>query len=388
MKLGLLVQQQVMPINRGLPPLAALGILAGFMALGAWLAAAHVTRPIRELRAAAARIAEGGHVKRLEIDTRDEVSALASDFNKMAEIIAQREKELTDKNAELARSSELKSQFLATVSHELRTPLTAIVGYCQVLKDGLQGPVTDGQTEVLQRIALQAEGLVHQINQLLDVTRIEAGRMELALERVVLAEAVEQAYKAVEPSLKQKWLRFDLEMSGDPVVVAADFERLRQVFTNLLSNAVKFTEKGGITVTIRTVEGVAEVVVDDTGCGIPREQQETIFEEFRQADEGARRKHGGSGLGLAIARRIVEMHDGTLTVASEPGVGATITVRIPIKTEASRPSRLETFRASRARAACSWWTTKGTSWKSSAPTWSARDMKYRWRATGRPPSIR
>ncbi|MBM3465034.1 MAG: HAMP domain-containing histidine kinase, partial [Armatimonadetes bacterium] len=181
MKLGLLVQQQVMPINRGLPPLAALGILAGFMALGAWLAAAHVTRPIRELRAAAARIAEGGHVKRLEIDTRDEVSALASDFNKMAEIIAQREKELTDKNAELARSSELKSQFLATVSHELRTPLTAIVGYCQVLKDGLQGPVTDGQTEVLQRIALQAEGLVHQINQLLDVTRIEAGRMELAL---------------------------------------------------------------------------------------------------------------------------------------------------------------------------------------------------------------
>ena len=303
----------------------------GFLVLAAILAARVVTRPLRRVREGALRIAEGELGHRIEVATRDEVADLARAFNQMAARLQQRERELTENNAELERANRLKTLFLANVSHELRTPLTSIIGFSQALEDGMHGPLSPPQRAVLEKIRRNASALLAHINDLLDVTRIEAGRMELTLERVSLPECIESAWSAVEPQLVARGLRFVPEMPEEDLEVRGDFNRLRQVFVNLLSNAVRFTETGSVGVRLGREDGWARMEVWDEGIGIERGSLAHIFDEFRQADSGIHRRFGGSGLGLAICHKLVRLHGGELAVESRPGQGSCFSVRLRLE---------------------------------------------------------
>ncbi|MHB2020697.1 MAG: sensor histidine kinase, partial [Candidatus Xenobia bacterium] len=217
---------------------------------------------------------------------------------------------------------------LANVSHELRTPLTSIIGYVDVLLERSTDPQSRTQ---LEKVARNARSLLEMINRMLDISRINAGRVEMTVQSVPLGECVEAAWVLVEPQLAAKGLVFKVALPEEPLVVQGSFERLQQVFANLLGNAVKFTEQGEVGVR-GTVEGrLARIDVFDTGIGIGPKDLPHIFEEFRQADGSIRRRFGGSGLGLAICKKIVEMHGGTIGVESRPGAGSTFTVRIPLE---------------------------------------------------------
>lgn len=256
--------------------------------------------------------------------------AQAQELNQYLEQrVAERTAELERRSQELAEANRLKSEFLATMSHELRTPMNGIIGYSQVLLDGLDGPLNPEQREDLQHIAASADRLLALINDILDLSKIEAGRVVLQREKTDLAAAVAEVMATVAPLAAQKGLRIDTELGAVPPLYA-DPQRLRQILLNLVSNAVKFTDQGEIRVTAGpTPDGVA-IAVADTGIGIPKEAQGYIFDEFRQVDGSASRRHGGTGLGLSITRRLVEMHGGSITVESEPGLGSTFTFTVPI----------------------------------------------------------
>ncbi|MBM3463835.1 MAG: HAMP domain-containing histidine kinase [Armatimonadetes bacterium] len=233
--------------------------------------------------------------------------------------------------AELEAASELKTRAIANVSHELRTPLSAIVAYANMLRDDLHGPLTEGQREVVETVIHNADLLMRIINDLLDITRIESGKMRLTMTMVSLEECLESAWSAVRPALEEKGLDFCLEIPDEVVRVSGSFPRLRQVFVNLLANAVKFTAQGALGVTLRIHDQMAVVCVWDQGEGIPPESLPRIFDAFTQADDSIRRRHGGSGLGLAISKRLVEMHGGTIDAAANHPRGTRITVRLPLQ---------------------------------------------------------
>nr|MBA3414953.1 HAMP domain-containing histidine kinase [Chloroflexia bacterium] len=225
-------------------------------------------------------------------------------------------------------ANRLKSAFLSTMSHELRTPLNAVVGYAHLLLDGLDGPLTPRQAEDVERIAEGGAHLMSLIDDVLDLSRIEAGALDLEPERVLLEEVVSQVVAQVGPQAAAKGLVVAVAVPAG-LVVEADPQRLRQVLLNLVGNAVKFTERGGVTISARATAAGLECAVADTGIGIAPEIVPHVFDEFRQADSSTTRRYGGSGLGLAITKRLVELHGGTVGVASEPGVGTTFTVRLP-----------------------------------------------------------
>lgn len=312
------------------PTLFAL-LSTGFLVLGALLAGRVVTTPLRHVAEGAVRIAEGDLAHRIEVTTHDEVADLARGFNQMAARLEQRERELTDKNVELEKANRLKTLFLANVSHELRTPLTSLIGFSEMLQDGVHGGLNDPQRAVVEKIRRNASALLALIDDLLDVTRIEAGKMELTLERVSLSECIESAWSAVEPQLEGRGLAFVPEMPEETLHVRGDFNRLRQVFVNLLANAVKFTEQGAVGVRLRRQGDRAQVEVWDEGIGIAPDCLAHVFDEFRQADSGVHRRYGGSGLGLAICRRLVRLHEGDLTVESHPERGSRFTVSLGLE---------------------------------------------------------
>lgn len=230
--------------------------------------------------------------------------------------------------AERTEANRLKSEFLATMSHELRTPMNGIIGYTQVLLEGLSGPLTPEQTEDLNNIAHSADRLLALINDILDLSKIEAGRIVLAREADRLEDAVQDVLSTVQPLACQKGLTLETDVAGAPPV-NADPLRLRQILINLLSNAIKFTETGGVRIWAKTTPTGVAVSVQDTGIGIPQAAHAYIFDEFRQVDGSAARRHGGSGLGLAITKRLVEMHGGTIGLVSEVGKGTTFTFTLP-----------------------------------------------------------
>jgi signal transduction histidine kinase len=259
----------------------------------------------------------------------------------------ERTRELADRTTEMEAASRAKSELLATMSHELRTPINAIVGYTQLLDMGLAGPVTDAQREYLDRLGASSEHLLALVNDVLDLARVEAGRMPVARERGTVARVVEAALALTLPDAEAKGVRLVGE-SPDlaPVAYVGDDNRVRQIVVNLLSNAIKFTPPGG-TVTV-TSGGVAETPPDvrvggggpwalirvaDTGIGIAPEHQSGIFEPFMQVEGGEhgpyRRTQGGTGLGLAVSRRLARLMGGDLTVASSVGRGATFTLWLP-----------------------------------------------------------
>jgi PAS domain S-box-containing protein len=243
--------------------------------------------------------------------------------------------------AAVQEASRLKSSFLSTMSHELRTPLNAIIGYAHLLLDGMAGPLTADQVGDVRQITEGADRLLGLVDDVLDLSRIEAGALDLAPERVDLASVLRAVRADVAPQAlaKKLTLAFDVETG---LAVRADPVRLRQVLLNLVGNAVKFTAAGSITVRARATADGVEIAVADTGIGIAPGALAHVFDEFRQADGSTTRRYGGSGLGLAISKRLVELHGGRITVESEPGVGSTFLVRLPGAEDERRETRDET----------------------------------------------
>lgn len=230
-------------------------------------------------------------------------------------------------------STRLKTQFLANMSHELRTPLTAIIGYADLQLMGITGEISPRQREYLERIQFNGHHLISMINEVLDLSRIEAGRLELHERGVVLAELVNQWRSQTEVLARNKGLSFSLELDPAlPHVILADPDRLTQIALNLLSNAIKFTETGRVDLALLRDGQHWRLRVSDTGIGIPPEAQAYIFDEFRQVDSSATRPHDGTGLGLAIVRRLSELMEGKVTLTSTPGTGSVFTVVLPLKT--------------------------------------------------------
>ena len=236
---------------------------------------------------------------------------------------------------ELQRVDELKSQFLANMSHELRTPLNSIIGFSRVILKGIDGPITDLQREDLTAIYNAGQHLLGLINDILDLSKIEAGKMELAFEDVDIGDLVNSVMSTAVGLVKDKPVKLLKEIEPDLPIIQADPIRVRQVLLNLISNAAKFTEQGHIKVTARRhigTHGLEEILisVEDTGPGISPEDQKKLFKRFSQVDASLTRKTGGTGLGLSISRNLVEMHGGRIWVESEVGKGTTFYFTLPI----------------------------------------------------------
>jgi len=238
--------------------------------------------------------------------------------------------EIEQKSEQLEAANKHKSQFLANVSHELRTPLNAIIGFTRMVirKTGDQIPKL--QNDNLQKVLISSEHLLSLINDLLDLAKIESGRMEVFAESFKVEEVIQVATTTVEPLLKDGRVRLITEINRDVPTLNTDREKLKQSILNLLSNAAKFTEKGEIKVSAWQENGSLKLVVSDTGIGMKKEALENIFEEFRQADMSSSRKFGGTGLGLAIVKRFVNLLGGDIGVESEVGKGSTFTITLPL----------------------------------------------------------
>jgi signal transduction histidine kinase len=238
--------------------------------------------------------------------------------------------EIQEKNEQLENANRHKSQFLANVSHELRTPLNSIIGFTRLVLRKTEGQIERLQKENLQKVLISSEHLLNLINGLLDLAKIEAGRMEAYAETFKLDEVIRLATSTVEPMLKDGRVRLVTDIAPDIPPLRTDRDKLKQSVLNLLSNAVKFTEKGEIKVAAWSDNGSLKLTVSDTGIGMKKEALDYIFEEFRQADMSSTRRYGGTGLGLAIVRRFINLMGGEIAVESEVGKGSKFTITIPM----------------------------------------------------------
>jgi signal transduction histidine kinase len=240
--------------------------------------------------------------------------------------------EIQDKNRQLQLASEHKSQFISSVSHELRTPLNAIIGLTEMMVNSAARFGTEKALEPLQRVNRAGTHLLGLINQVLDLSKIEAGKLELNPQTVELAPLIDEVVGTARQLAEQNKNRLAVESSDDLGALTTDPMRLRQILLNLLSNACKFTKEGEVKLRVqRVADGRSwiELAVADSGIGMTAEQQAKLFEEFSQADASTAQRFGGTGLGLAISRRLARMMGGDVTVASEPGKGSVFTVRLP-----------------------------------------------------------
>ncbi len=241
--------------------------------------------------------------------------------------------EAEEKGKQLAIASQHKSQFLANMSHELRTPLNAILGYTELILDGIYGEAPEKAQAVLKRVESNGKHLLGLINDVLDLSKIEAGQLVLSLNDYSMKDVLYSVFSAVEPLASEKKLNFKVEASPEMPKGHGDERRLTQVILNLVGNAIKFTDNGEVVIKASSTNGSFTVAVRDTGPGIAPADQSKIFEEFQQADNSATKKKGGTGLGLSISRRIVEMHGGKLWVESEVGKGSVFSFTLPIQVE-------------------------------------------------------
>ena len=266
-----------------------------------------------------------------EARTLRTVARLVSVAKENADLVG----ELRDNNFQLERANRLKSEFLANVSHELRTPMNAIIGYSKLMLDGLDGELNAQQEADLQRVTTAADNLLSLINGLLDLSKIEAGRMELTVEEVDVRPIVEDVVALVRPQSDAKEIEVRTTIPAELPAILADRARFRQVLVNLMSNAVKFTDKGAVTVSASTGDGWVTMSVSDTGIGISAEAQAYIFDEFRQADASTTRRYGGTGLGLAISKRLIALHGGRIWVESGAAGGSVFSFTMPVHVRAT-----------------------------------------------------
>ena len=245
-------------------------------------------------------------------------------------------RELEEKGRELEIVSKHKSEFLANMSHELRTPLNAILGYTELILDKIYGEVPEKIQEVLERLEKNGSHLLNLINDVLDLSKIEAGRLRLSLSEYSMAEVVQTVFTSIEALAAEKKLELKVIVPKDLTTGKGDEQRLAQVLLNLLGNAIKFTEQGEVNVEMTVSNETFLVSVSDTGPGLSEAEQKRIFEEFQQADSSSTREKGGTGLGLSIAKRIVEMHGGRIWVESTLGKGSTFRFKLPVRVERQR----------------------------------------------------
>jgi signal transduction histidine kinase len=291
----------------------ALGLLLSWALIG----------PIRRTEARLAEIAAGDFAGTLDVRTRDELGSLAANVNRMND-------ELRRLYGELETASRHKSEFLANMSHELRTPLNAIIGFSQVLRERMFGELNPKQAEYLDDILSSGNHLLSLINDVLDLSKVEAGQVELEVAPFSLHDALERGVVMVRERTVERGLRVSLDLAPEVNLVTADERRIRQVVFNLLSNAVKFTPEGGsIVVATERRDGEVHVSVRDTGSGVAPEDRERIFEEFQQTEVGVRQREG-TGLGLALSKRLVELHGGRIWVESEPDCGSRFVFTLPL----------------------------------------------------------
>ena len=247
--------------------------------------------------------------------------------------------ELSERQRELERAIGARSRFYASMSHELRTPINAILGYSSLLLDNIYGELNESQLRGIERTNRAAKHLLELVNDILDLSKIEAGKIELQMEQVVLPTLIEDLFVTVRPLAQERGSELTLHHEGAPVTITTDPRRLRQIVLNLLSNAIKFGRGKPITVrTSAAANGGVRIAVHDQGDGIPKEDQRKIFDEFVQL--GKRKNQEGTGLGLPISRRLAELLGGTLTVASEANSGSTFILTLPSSANSQAAQRL------------------------------------------------
>lgn len=272
----------------------------------------------------------------------DRIRSLNEELGRHSSELAALNQELSLRNLEVERANHLKSEFLASMSHELRTPLNTILGFSELLAEQTAGALNDKQKRYLQHIQRDGKHLLELINDILDLSKIEAGRLELQLEQFPMAVAVAELLTSIRPLAVAKKLTLDSDLATD-VLLYADRIRFKEILYNLLSNAIKFTPEGGrVWVEAAQKNDWAEITVGDSGIGIAPEHQEAIFESFRQAGPTTKGVREGTGLGLAITKRLVEHHKGTIRVESEPGRGSRFQFTMPI---AEAPSEIDVSEA-------------------------------------------
>jgi signal transduction histidine kinase len=301
----------------------SLGAIALALALG-YAISRSLILPVQRMDARFGEISAGNFVGEVEVSNRDELGALAEHLNRMSAELGRLYRQAENANRN-------KSEFLANMSHELRTPLNAILGFSEVLKEQMFGEVNDKQLEYLGDIHSSGQHLLALINDILDLSKIEAGRMELELSRFNLEALLDNALVLVRERAGRHGLTLKLDVQAGVAEWVADERKIKQVVINLLSNAVKFTPAGGsVTLAAHRIDaGGVEVAVIDTGVGIPEADQALVFEEFRQASGDHLGKSEGTGLGLSLAKRFVELHGGSIGVQSAPGHGSTFTFSLP-----------------------------------------------------------
>jgi signal transduction histidine kinase len=364
-------------------------LLAFLLAL--WLHR-YVSEPIRALATSAHRVSEEDDYSiRASKSNDDEVGELVTSFNRMLSRIQQRDGEITAKSNELREShrqleeysreleskvslrthelaaaakaaeqerdraedaNRAKSVFLANMSHELRTPMNAIIGFSDLVMSTCKDILPQKQFDNMERIAISANHLLGLINDILDISKIEAGRMEVTPSQFTLAPLIEMCLRTVEPMAAGKRIEIKHRIAPECATLFTDEDKVKQILLNLLSNAVKFTEEGEITLDGYHTDGRISIVVADSGIGIPDELLSTVFEEFTQLDSGSTKRFAGTGLGLSIARHLARLIGGDIEIESAVGIGSTFTVSFPIHyttdeaRDAARPSvRSETERS-------------------------------------------
>jgi PAS domain S-box-containing protein len=237
---------------------------------------------------------------------------------------------------ELEKANRLKSEFLASMSHELRTPINALIGYTALMLDRIYGDLNERQEEGLTRIRAAAQHLLALINDILDLAKIEAGRMPLHLEDTVLQDVMREAAVQIDPLVKKKGLSFRWVGPEQPLHMITDRTKVKQIILNLLSNAVKFTHSGSVTLSAQREGELVRLDVVDTGIGIRKEDLAPIWDDFRQVDQSRTREFGGTGLGLSITRKLSGALGGRVTLASEYGRGSTFSVFLPLRSKVNR----------------------------------------------------
>jgi signal transduction histidine kinase len=304
--------------------------------------ARRMVTPIRALQASADRIGAGALDARIDVHTGDELESLANAFNRMAtqlrelygtleQRVEERTHELVQAKEEVEVANRHKSEFLASMSHELRTPLNAIIGFSDALAEQFFGPLNPRQARYVQHIMSSGRHLLALINDILDLSKVEAGRMELELGRFSLPEALESGATMVRERAGQHGIELHVQTDPGVQIIEADERKVKQVIFNLLANAVKFTPDGGhVYVNASRADSWIEVSVRDTGVGVAPEDQARIFDAFQQGDRNVAQPQEGTGLGLTLSRQFVELHGGRLWVESEPGSGSMFRFTLPV----------------------------------------------------------
>jgi signal transduction histidine kinase len=294
--------------------------------------------PVRAADGFLERVAKGDFTASIAVPNRDEFGALAERMNHMSGELHQlydeqrrTAQQLRALNAELERASKAKSDFLASMSHELRTPMNAILGFTEMIRDGIYGDIPDDIREPVGDIHTCGKQLLGLINNVLDLSKIEAGRMDLALGDYVVDDVVSPVRQALHALAAAKGLDLAVTIPAETPLCFGDGKRLTQCVMNLAGNALKFTREGRVEVRVEVQDDDLLFAVADTGIGIPAEQVGHIFEEFRQADVTVSREFGGTGLGLSITRKLVELHGGRIWVESVEGKGSTFFFRVPVR---------------------------------------------------------